>query len=308
MSLSINGLMRDLGSDKLCIPSPLEQIQHYIISKAGVELWIKRDDLIHPILSGNKWRKIKPLLEKAKNLNAHTIMGIGGAYSNLLHALAYAGYRMNLKTIGCIRGHYIDLDNPTLKDCKNWKMQLRTLDKKSFQHWQSIKHATFIQPGVFFIPLGGTDPNHLSGVEEMMHEIYRQISSPDYVCVPIGSGGTMAGMIRWANPSTKILGFSTFKQNFETEMIQNILGKDANTNWEIIKQYPKLGFGKVDAPLLEFIRQFHTDTGIQLDTVYNGKMMHVIMALIASGAFKKGSKIVAIHSGGTQGLRSSIKN
>ncbi len=294
--------MEKLLSD-LCIPSPLQELQHRDFDHAGVRLWIKRDDLIHPILSGNKWRKMAPLLEIAMGADARELLGIGGAYSNLLHALAYAGYRLGIRTRGMVRGSYARRENPTLKDCRNWGMQIECVPRKDFIALREQDISGMREDGVFYIPLGGTDKKYLQQVGVLMDEVYERVPSMDFACVPVGSGGTMAGMINASGGATKVLGFSSFKQDFEREMVAKLLPGSPSTQWEIIKGYPKAGFGKIDARILAFIKQFYKRWNIKLDAVYNGKMMFVLLQMIRNGYFPRGSDIVAVHSGGTQGLR-----
>ena len=288
--------------EELNIPSPLELLRHPVLERAGVRLWMKRDDLIHPVLSGNKWRKMQPLLEDALRLGATSLVGLGGGFSNLLHALAYAGYRLGIETIGWVRGTYVNTNNATLSDCSRWGMKVLPIPKEQFEQWRSRKTAGLMEDGKYFIPLGGTSDMGLKSVGRIMDEIYSQIH-PQFVMVPIGSGGTMAGLISNARHGTTVMGFSTFKQDFEEAMIRDLVGNDGVARWEVVKRYPKPGFGKIDRGIRSFISSFEEEWGVPLDAVYNGKMMYSLLRMLEEGYFSRGTEIVTIHTGGLQGVR-----
>ena len=192
-------------------PSPLSKIDHPLLRHHHIELWIKRDDLLHPIISGNKWRKLKYILKHALSLNAHTIISMGGAYSNHLHALAYCGKILGLNTIGMVRGEQAQHDNATLADVKAWGMQLSFVSRTEFRNLRTCRFGssfTDLQPGQYWLPEGGSLKQALQGIEELATEINMHY---DYLCVPCGTGTTLAGLINAVSDADKLIGFAALK-------------------------------------------------------------------------------------------------
>lgn len=286
-------------------PSPLIKINDPRLAQYPLELWLKRDDLIHPVLSGNKWRKLKFILQQALALKADTIVSMGGAYSNHLHALAFVGQQMGLKTVGLVRGEVLSTLNPTLQDLRAWGMELKFVSRteyrklRDYQHWKALPG---LKPGQYWLPEGGAVTLALQGIAELVAEI----NQPDAVlCVPCGTGTTLAGIIASSSPSNTILGFSALKgADFLTEEVKRLLpaGEPLN-NWSINQDYHCGGFGKTTSQLLDFMAQFERATGILLDPVYTGKMLLGIYDLLAKGYFKGHQRIIAVHTGGLQGRR-----
>jgi 1-aminocyclopropane-1-carboxylate deaminase len=290
-------------------PSPLSRINDPWLDQYAVELWLKRDDLIHPVISGNKWRKLKYILQHAFSVNADTIISMGGAYSNHLHALAFVGQQLGLKTIGLVRGEKSHPLNPTLKDLLDWGMTLRFVTRQDYRQLRSYNQE-YALPGLltgqYWLPEGGAVQSALQGIAELVTEI----NQPDAVlCVPCGTGTTLAGIIASSSPQNAVLGFAMLKG---ADFLANDVGKllsagNAPNNWSINLDYHCGGFGKVTPALLAFMQQFEQITGIPLDPVYTGKMMLGIYDLIAQGYFRAGQRVVAIHTGGLQGKRGEGK-
>jgi 1-aminocyclopropane-1-carboxylate deaminase len=283
--------------------SVLTKIDDPLLSEFSIELWMKRDDLLHPIISGNKWRKLKYCLNHALSLNADTLISMGGAYSNHLHALAYTGHLLGLKTQGIIRGEQPTVLTPTLVDMQNWGMKLTFVSRSEYRvlrQYKAPRALPDIKPNEYWLPEGGAQLLALKGVAELVNEID---VSYDILCVPCGTGTTLAGMIDAAPRQTKLLGFAALKNaGFLTTDVNTLLAKP-NIHWEINVNYHFGGFAKTTEELIRFMYHFENKTGILLEPVYTGKMMFALYDLIKNNTFKPGQRIVAIHTGGLQGNR-----
>ena len=268
----------------------------------GISLVIKRDDLIHPFVSGNKFRKLKYNLLQAKTENQSTLLTFGGAYSNHIAAVAYAGKEQGFKTIGIIRGDELAdkiADNPTLKFAQECGMQFefvsratyRLKTEASFLEQLQQKYGTF-----YLIPEGGTNDFAIKGCEEILTP---EDAAFDYVACAIGTGGTISGIINTALPHQKVLGFPALKGEFLQDEIRNFVRND---NWELITDYHFGGYGKVSPDLIDWINRFYAQTQIPLDPVYTGKMVFGILDLIVKNYFPENANILLIHTGGLQGI------
>lgn len=271
----------------------------------GIELIVKREDLLHPLVSGNKWRKLKYNFYEAAVRGVTTIVSFGGAYSNHIHALAAAGNILGVKTIGMIRGEEHHPLNPTLSFARDCGMELHYVDRAAYrdrgeQHFEEEIRRQF--PGAWIVPEGGSNVWGVKGCMEIVGDIR---SAYDILCTAAGSGGTIAGLIAAQEGNRKVLGFSALKgAGMLDEKIKSLLpeGKDLRNNWEVNYDYHFGGYAKFNKPLLEFIKDFETRFGIKTEPVYTGKMFYGLFDLIAKGYFSKGTRIMALHTGGLQGL------
>lgn len=269
----------------------------------SISVFIKREDLIHPIVSGNKFRKLKYNLLQAQDENQDTILTFGGAFSNHIAAVAFAGKEKGFKTIGIIRGEELATkieENPTLKFAQEYGMQFEFISREEYRQ---KSEAFFIenlknQFGKFYmIPEGGTNKLAIKGCEEILIESDSQF---DFVCCAVGTVGTISGIINSILPHQKVLGFPALKGDFLKEEIR-IFAR--NENWELITDYHFGGYGKVNLELITFINQFYKENKIPLDPIYTGKMVFGIFDLIEKNYFPKSSKILLIHTGGIQGIQ-----
>nr|WP_210423673.1 pyridoxal-phosphate dependent enzyme [Croceivirga thetidis] len=269
---------------------------------AEVSLTIKREDLLHPIVSGNKFRKLKYNLLEAKELGKSCLLTFGGAYSNHILATAAAANQHGLKSIGVIRGEELKgnwFENPTLRQAKQFGMEFffvnrdtyRLKDSESFLEKLNSKFGDF-----YLLPEGGTNNLAIKGCEEILE---RDDKAFDFVCTSVGTGGTMAGIINASHSHQYILGFSALKGEFLKDSIANLT--DAG-NWKIIDDYHFGGYAKVDLKLIEFINSFKAEFNIPLDPIYTGKLFYGLFDLIKKGYFRSKSKILVIHTGGLQGI------
>ncbi|KFC60475.1 1-aminocyclopropane-1-carboxylate deaminase/D-cysteine desulfhydrase [Flavobacterium gilvum] len=268
----------------------------------GISLEIKREDLLHPFVSGNKYRKMKYNLIQAKSENHDTLLTFGGAYSNHIAAAAYAGMHYGFKTIGVIRGDElgdkID-ENPTLRFAKECGMQFEFVTRESYRNKTESDfldglHQKF---GSFYlVPEGGTNEYAIRGCEEILT---KEDTEFDYVCCAVGTGGTISGIINSALSHQKVLGFPALKGDFLKDEIRKFaLGE----NWELITNYHFGGYGKVSDELILFINEFYKQTHVPLDPVYTGKMVFGVIDLIQKNYFTDNAKILLIHTGGLQGI------
>ncbi|MGR9116421.1 MAG: 1-aminocyclopropane-1-carboxylate deaminase/D-cysteine desulfhydrase [Gammaproteobacteria bacterium] len=281
--------------------SILTKVDDPWLGRYGVELWMKRDDLLDPVISGNKWRKLKYILEHALSLNSNTIVSMGGAYSNHLHALAYVCHLLGLGCVGLVRGE--TRMTPALEDMQRWGMQLRFVSRteyRALRHFKGWHDLPGLEPGQYWLPEGGAVAGALKGVAELVAEIDRPY---DIICVPCGSGATLAGIIGAVAPQIQVWGFAALKgAGFLTQDVERLLTAP-HDNWRISFDYHFGGFAKVRPELLEFIEKFTQTTSIPLEPVYTGKMVYGIYDLAKMGQFRPGQRIIAVHTGGLQGNR-----
>jgi len=259
---------------------------------------VLRLDQIHPIISGNKWYKLKYNLQKAAAQNCEQIISFGGAYSNHLHALAFAGHLMNIKTKGFVRGEPVN--NPTLTDCKTWGMDVEFLNRAEYEQKDTTRFLGQLEndyPNAFVIPEGGDNNDGLIGCREILEHL--DTSSYDLVCVPLGRGTTFLGLL--SSTKTVVCAFSSFRSDRTMEHL--IKFQDSFKHASINYDYQFGGFGQYNDQLLEFMQSFKQEHQIALDMVYTAKMFFGIQDLLSSGSWAN-KKLLAIHTGGLQGNRS----
>ncbi|MDN3674477.1 pyridoxal-phosphate dependent enzyme [Flavobacterium branchiarum] len=269
----------------------------------NISLTIKREDLIHPFISGNKYRKLKYNLLQAKAENQETLLTFGGAFSNHIAAVAYAGKESGFKTIGIIRGEEL-IDkiegNPTLKFAQENGMEFEFVSREEYRLKSEIDFQDNLRKkfGAFYlVPEGGTNELAVRGCEEILTA---EDAAFNYVCCAVGTGGTISGISNSALPNQKVLGFPALKGDFLQDEIRIFAKKH---NWELIADYHFGGYGKVDSELIAFINQFFDENQIPLDPIYTGKMFFGVIDLIKKNYFPANSKILLIHTGGLQGIK-----
>ncbi|MFN8355774.1 MAG: pyridoxal-phosphate dependent enzyme [Spirosomataceae bacterium] len=287
--------------------SPLEPLLEPLFEKAGVKVWLKRDDLLHPQVSGNKWRKLKYNLLEARRLGYTRLLTFGGAYSNHLYAVAAAGRLWGFETVGIVRGNEHRPDsNPTLRFCAQAGMRLRFVTRSEYRE-PALLTQQYGQ-GYYVLPEGGTNQLAYKGLHELMSEIKTELK-PDFVCVAVGTGGTATGLCQVATDSTKILGFSVLKdgKGLPLEQLYPFFnGTPTSSRCTWISDYHIGGYAKTSPLLINFIRAFEKQHGILLEQVYTGKMLFGMYDLVQKGVFPKDSTLVAVHTGGLQGRISAL--
>ena len=280
--------------------SPEEQIHHPLFKEKGIEVFIKRDDLIHPFISGNKWRKLKFLLKTAEQENRKHLVTFGGAYSNHLLATACAGAKFGFKTTAFVRGEPVD--NEVLFLCKMFGMEVMFTDRESYRDKPSLfAHYFTNQENAFFIDEGGSSAEAAKSCEEIVTELN---GSYNHIFCACGTGTTAAGIINGIskqNLDVHFTGVPVLKGGeFLREEIEKYLF--TKTDYTLHLDYHFGGYAKTTPELLNFIKEFATITGILLDPVYTGKMMFAVFHLAGKNIFKTGEKILAVHTGGLFGL------
>jgi 1-aminocyclopropane-1-carboxylate deaminase len=279
----------------------IQELKSQIFEQSGVTLLIKREDQNHPFVSGNKWWKLKYNLEEALKAGHAMLLTFGGAYSNHIYSTAAAAHELGFRSIGIIRGEEKLPLNPTLSFAKASGMQLHYVSREVYRNKTepSFIEQLHKQFGEFYlIPEGGTNELAVKGCAEFAKQLTNEVDF-DYLCLPVGTGGTIAGMIEGLDDSKKIIGFPVLKgANFLEDEIRQYTSKK---KWQLIYDYHFGGYAKVTKELTEFIDQFEKESDIPLDPIYTAKMMFGIMDLIQKKFFESGSTILAIHTGGLQG-------
>jgi len=280
-----------------------EKINLFDFNISNYSLHILREDQIHPSVSGNKYRKLLYNLLDAKKKESPTLLTFGGAFSNHIAATAAAGKEANINTIGIIRGEeLIDKvsENPTLTFAKDCGMKLHFISRKQYSTKDHPLFLSFLKQkfgDFYYLPEGGTNSLAVKGCSEI---ITKEHESFDYICTPVGTGGTIAGIIKASHPKTKVIGFSALKGTFQVNEITKYTSKQ---NFKLLDDYCFGGYAKVTLKLVQFMNIFYKKTGILLDPVYTGKMLFGIFDMIQKEKFKKNTRILAIHTGGQQGIK-----
>ncbi len=270
----------------------------------NIELFIKREDLLHPIISGNKFRKLKYNIQEAKRLGHSTLLTFGGAFSNHILAVAGAGAEFGFSTIGVIRGEEIEYkihENPTLIKAQELGMKFYFVSRSDYREKENTNFKEKLQTifgNFYLIPEGGTNFLAIKGCEEILTKEDKEGFS--HVVCSVGTGGTLSGLINSSNKNQYIIGFSSLKGSFLSDVIRNFVTK---SNWIINDDYHFGGYGKVNCELIQFINAFYKQTKIPLDPIYTGKMVYGVMDLIEKDFFPPNAKILMIHSGGLQGVK-----
>jgi len=267
-----------------------------------ISLFMQRDDLLHPMISGNKFRKLKYNIAAAQAQNAKGLITFGGAFSNHILATAAAGEAYNLPTVGIVRGEELAdkwQKNPTLARCVSMGMQLHFVSRADYAlKEESVSIKTIIESytGFYVLPEGGTNILALKGCGEILDGHTQHF---DYICVAVGTGGTISGLINASKLEQKIIGYSALKGDFLIEEINNFATRK---NWELRTDYHFGGYAKVTDDLVDFLNDFYTKTNVPLDPIYTGKMVFGVLEDIKQGFFKPNSSVLLIHTGGLQGI------
>jgi len=266
-------------------------------------LWLKPDYLNHESISGNKYRKLKYNLLEAKKNGHSRLLTFGGAYSNHIAAVASAGKEFGFKTIGIIRGEELQdkiKSNATLLFAESCGMQFKFVTRDAYRlktETEFLKMLKLKFGDFYLLPEGGTNQLAIHGCAEILT---KDDAHYDLICCPVGTGGTIAGIINASLPHQKILGFPALKGDFLKTDITKFVNK---SNWELITDYHFGGYAEINEELISFINQFKVDFDIPLDPIYTGKMMFGIMDMTAKNKISKETKILAIHTGGLQGIK-----
>ena len=291
--------------------NPLQTLHLPALAETGIQLLIKREDQLDPRLSGNKLYKLYGHWQRAEQSGCSALISFGGYHSNHLHALAALAKAVGYKSIGVIRGHRPDSLSPTLKDCQAWGMELKFVSRLEYARktdpiWLQQLAEEF--PGGFIIPEGGQGPAGQEGCAALLDAIREQQPLQNStLCLPCGSGTTLAGLVANLRSGESVLGFSALKlgdgiEGYQKELLAQI-GDRGEGSWSLNSDFHGGGFAKLSAPLRHFMLDFEQTTGVRLDPVYTAKMMFGICQLAQAGYWPNGHKVIALHTGGLQGRR-----
>lgn len=295
---------------------PVQRVEHKVFTDAGIDVVVRRDDLIDPQLSGNKFYKLFFNLRAAREQGFTRLLSFGGAYSNHLHALAAAGHRYGFNTLGVVRGERPAQLSPTLGDAEAWGMQLVFISRADYQYKSEPELLAELQSrygGFYLIPEGGANLAGARGMQLLGYALEQQLKG-DYtaVCMACGTGTSVAGLAAGIDSTKLALGFSVLKGegglgDVISTTYRQLCASDTTANWRLISGFHAGGYGKKHPEYLtQFWQNFERTSGIPLDPVYTLKLFWGIDSLARQGYWPPGSRIVAIHSGGLQGRRGFV--
>lgn len=266
-----------------------------------------RLDLLHDVVSGNKWYKLRLNIQYALDHGYNAILTFGGGYSNHLVATAFAAKLFGLKSIGVVRGKYHKL-TPSLQECVDYGMELEFVTQEDYKNKQQPEWARQLVANfdeVFIIPEGGANELGRKGAGLIARFID---DSYTHVAVSVGTGTTFIGLRNELPGRQYLLGFVPMKQgSYLADDIRQHLEPDQDRNWQLFDEWHFGGFGKWNKELLQFMNEFYHINHIPLDVVYESKMMYGIGQMIERGEFAPEARILCIHGGGLQG-NSSVKD
>ncbi len=276
------------------LPSPIHQVSY-----RGLNFFIKRDDLIDPFISGNKWRKLKYILQKAKQQNSSHLVTFGGAYSNHLLATAAAAAKHRLSASAFVRGEGVS--NEMLLLCKLFGMQLHFVSRDAYKDKLHLFNQNYANTDAYFIDEGGASEEAVLGCSEIINELKEPF---DHIFCAAGTGTTAAGLLKGINQMQLNTHLHVVPVLKPGEFIrEEIASYENNTDYlSLHYEYHFGGYAKTNAQLINFIKDFTAQTGILLDPIYTGKMCYALIDLAEKGMLSSGEKILAIHTGGLFGI------
>ena len=293
-------------------PLSIESLQWGELDKAGVRLSVLRADLLHPVISGNKWFKLKYNLLGAIEGESNSLLSVGGAWSNHLHALAYAGYLLGLTTMGIVRGEELTAaSNPMLGELQRLGMQLQFVNRARYREiCRELTQSADEKADLTVIPEGGDNVLGLLGASTLINPQHLLQLGITHIIGGVGTGCTFAGLRLSAPETVNLIGVSALKGDWvRDEMTARLhsyrhwLSPLQRQNWQLLVDYHRGGFGRADEYLLSFIQQFADNTGLQLEPLYTGKAMLALLDLVEQQLVPVGSHVLFVHSGGLQGNR-----
>ena len=269
----------------------------------GIVVSVKRIDLVHPHIAGNKFYKLKYNLQAAREQGKTLLISFGGAYSNHIHALAHAAHEYGFQAIGIIRGQELVKQalNPTLQDAANLGMRFEFISRSDYRqkHTPEFLQAVLSRhPNAYIIPEGGCNDLAIQGCTEILSDADK--SDFEVICCAVGTGGTLAGLINASAAQQRLIGYAALKTDHLNAEIMHMTHK---RQWQVFSEEVFGGYGRFNAELLDVIANTQTREGLPLDPVYTGKAFYRLSQHIAEGLFASNSRILFIHTGGLQGHR-----
>lgn len=292
-------------------PVPLQTIVDGVTDRAGVVLQLLRLDAVDPVLSGNKLYKLLPALSAARRTGSDCLVSFGGRWSNHLHALAALGRRVGLRTVGVVRGWPGMVPTPTLVDAERWGMSLVFADRATWSRRHDADYHTELSRrfgGARVVSEGGSDADGRAGCRQIARTLREAAGDGvDVVAMAVGTGATLAGIVTGLGPATECLGVCALDRADEQRatVLAGIAESAVTTHarWRIDEGYACGGIGRTTPQLLRFMHWFEQTHSVALDPVYTGKLMLALYRMLVRGQLRRGSRVVAIHSGGLQGRR-----
>lgn len=293
-------------------PSPCQLIES--TAYLGRRIWVKRDDLLHTEISGNKFRKLKyPLL--ALQSKKSTLVTMGGLWSNHLHALAYAAALGGWQSIGLVRGA-VGMTSATLEDCQRFGMQIQFVSRFSYRQLRADAQAWrhYVAPiddSYIWLPEGGSTPTALRGVAELVDEIEQQLQFiPEVLMVACGTGATLAGILAGLRGRSRVIGIAVLKDaaylHQEIARLLQQAGYPAYKNYQLMTDFHHGGYGKAPPELRQFCRDFSQALALPIEPVYTGKLFYALHKLQQAHVFHTDERLLVVHTGGLQGARGLI--
>lgn len=298
--------------------TPLTQLTSPIFAKYGVEVWVKRDDLNHPLIQGNKWHKLRLNIEAAQQQGKSQLLTFGGAFSNHIAATAVAAHAIEMESIGIIRGEELkEMPNrwsETLKHAHRMGMQFEFISRARYRQKNNLKYLQRLSeqyPNAYILPEGGSNSLAVAGFEQPVAQLMAQIPEWSHLFCAVGTGGTLAGLIKHTEQTIRqhaphktrfIYGIPVLKQGDSLRpIIQQWIGETGHVQWQLLTDYHFGGYAKTTPDLLAFKSEFEQQFAIPLDPVYTVKMVAAFYDQLQKGQIKAGSKVVLWHTGGLQG-------
>ena len=286
---------------KPVVPSPIIKLHHDDFQKKQIEVFVKREDLIHEEIMGNKWRKLKYNLKEAERLKKKRLVTFGGAFSNHIAATAAAAKAFGFESRGIIRGDELnEQSNRTLRTAAKNGMALEFVSREKFREWKM--NYPHIRPDEYLLPEGGTNALALKGVAEIMDEIDIPF---DMLVTPVGTGGTLAGLLLGLKGKAEVWGFSALKGTFMHDVIRQLCEEHQiiHRNFKLFTNYHFGGYGKMNKDLRDFMNNFQEEFDFFLDPVYTGKMFFGVWEHVRNNQIAPGSCLLILHTGGLQGIQ-----
>jgi 1-aminocyclopropane-1-carboxylate deaminase len=284
----------------------IDTLQLDILKEKNIRADILRLDVIHPVISGNKWFKLKNYLPEVRQQNKNTVITFGGAFSNHIIAAAAFCKEQRLKSVGIIRGEEPANLSHTLHDAKDCGMELFFVDREKYKAKEIPEAALEKYPDAYVINEGGYGIPGMQGASAILE--YTRTDEYSHILTAVGTGTTLAGLTEASSAQQAVIGISALKNNLELEeQINALLSTTHRNGFQLFHQFHFGGYAKYTGELIIFMNNWFSTTDIPSDFVYTGKLFYAFNALLSENFFPKDSKILVIHSGGLQGNNSLKK-